>query len=89
MGFSVRVVAKGAWDLRLASTSRRGRLRRHAARTRGRGSAGAAPYRAGDARDEPVYHDTSFQLRDRSGRVAEDRKIAFLLTLNERALASS
>ena len=90
VGFSVRVVAKGAWgfaagiDLTTEAVS-------DVARRAVEVAEALAPLNTEPVTlaDEPVYRDTyvsSYEIDPFA--VAEDQKINFLLTLNERALAS-
>jgi hypothetical protein len=90
VGFSVRVVANGAWgfaagiDLTVDAVSDVARRAVEVAQS-------LAPLNTEPVTlaDEPVYHDTyvsSYEIDPFA--VAEDHKINFLLTLNERALAS-
>ena len=90
VGFSVRVVANGAWgfaagiDLTVDAVSDVARRAVEVAQS-------LAPLNTEPVTlaDEPVYHDTYVSSYDIDPfAVAEDHKINFLLTLNERALAS-
>ena len=91
VGFSVRVVAKGAWgfaagvDLTIDAVT--AVARRAVAVAESLASLNTEPVTLAD---EPVYNDiyvSSYEIDPFT--VAEDRKIQFLLSLNERALASN
>ena len=90
VGFSVRVVAKGAWGFAAGidlTTEAVSDVTRRAVEV----AEALAPLNTEPVMlaDEPVYRDTyvsSYEIDPFD--VAEDQKINFLLTLNERALAS-
>jgi len=90
VGFSVRVVSNGAWGfaagIDLTTDAVSAVTRRAIAVAEALAPLNTEPI---ELADEPVHHDTYVSSYDIDPfDVAEDRKIEFLLALNERALAS-